>query len=449
MKRVLIVFVVLAASVSAYAQTGLAALEREVTALVERVTPWLVTVEGQASVGTGIVMSVDGDILTAYSVVGPSGTATIHFSDGATEIGEVVGTDPETNLAVVRVGKRGLRTARFGDSSRLKSGSWVAVVGDALGVNPTVALGTVSGVRDNGFLQMSVTTAPGAAGGAVLNTSGELVGLVFAKVSEPIQVFGFQNRGTIELPTTGLSLAIPVNYARQVYKTIRTGERVKRGYLGVRVQTLTGDLARHFDTSEGALVSDVVDGGPADVAGIVQSDIIVSVSGEAVSGPERLRTLMAEHKPDETVNVELIREGGKHKVRVTLGERPEEIAEAFLRRFEVHVPEAPPVPDLPGVPPVPGSFDRGRWESWGKEVGRSWGEWGRRFAELWKHFADSVRVDIDVETDTANAHIFRFRVDDTLPDTVAIRKQIELQLRDLEQQLRQLQEQLEKLKEQG
>ena len=314
----------------------LASLEQDITGLVESIKPSLVTIETGSRInaetgtkktpstfiGSGIIYSPDGYILTSASVVSGMKSFKITLPDKRGLTGRLVGTDDESNLAVLKVDESNLIPARLGNSDSIKVGSWLTVVGNSYGLPNAVALGLVNGLREDGFIQMSANVSPGNSGGPVLDTYGRVIGLVAAKLSEPSYISAMQiydEKKTaitipprqIEIPSSGISLALPINLARSAADEIIKHGTVKRGYLGVYPQSL--------QQSGGVLVAEVIKGSPADQAGLRIGDIIVEFAGSKVNDDDQIRKLIKSKRADEIVQVEIMRDERTRKLTVTLG----------------------------------------------------------------------------------------------------------------------------------
>jgi Do/DeqQ family serine protease len=229
-----------------------------------------------------------------------------------------VGTDPASDLAVLKIDAAGLPTITIGDSSRVRVGDPVLAIGNPLGVGQTVTMGIISakgratGVGDGSYEDFLQTDAPinqGNSGGALVNLSGELVGI----------------NSQIVTPTggnIGLGFAIPSNMASEVMEQLKTDGVVSRGKLGVVVQSVTPDLAESLNlpSASGALVSDVESGSPAARAGLKQGDVVVALNGEKLADSNALRNRVAGTRPGSTVSLDVLRNGKTETVRATLGE---------------------------------------------------------------------------------------------------------------------------------
>ncbi|HJR76635.1 MAG TPA: Do family serine endopeptidase [Nitrospiraceae bacterium] len=291
--------------------------------------------------GSGVVVDSDGHILTNNHVVGDSSEVEVRFSDKTKLFAHVVGKDPDTDLAVLKVtSDRPLISARFGDSNTVKVGQWVLAVGSPFGLDRTVTLGVVSGIgRENvnlsryeNFIQTDASINPGNSGGPLFNLRGEVVGINTAIINFA-QNIGF---------------AIPSNMAKQVMQQLIAKGRVVRAWLGVGLQPLTAELAKKFGVQdgEGVLVNEVFDKDPAAVAGIKPGDVITKVDGGLVDSPNKLSRLVAGVPPGSTVDVEVVRDGRRMLLTVALSERRDNVVVASLPQSRSEVKLGLDVQDL-------------------------------------------------------------------------------------------------------
>jgi serine protease Do len=257
----------------------------------------------QRGVGSGFVISRDGYILTNNHVVEEADQIKVKLSNGHEYKGKVVGRDPKTDLALLKLeGASDLRPLNLGNSEDLKVGSWVVAVGSPFGLEQTVTAGIVSakgrvigsGPYDN-FIQTDASINPGNSGGPLVNMKGEVVGINTAIMAEG----------------QGIGFAIPINMAKEIAGQLQNKGHVTRGWLGVTIQEVTPELAKSFDLKEnkGALVAQVNPGSPAEKSGIQQGDIIIEFDGKAVSESKDLPRIVASTPVGKMITVKLWRDG--------------------------------------------------------------------------------------------------------------------------------------------
>jgi serine protease Do len=266
--------------------------------------------------GSGLIVDREGHIVTNNHVIGDATEIEVRFSDKTKLIAHVIGKDPDTDLAVLKVTTdRPLSSARFGDSSSVKVGQWVLAVGNPFGLDRTVTLGVVSGIgRENinlsryeNFIQTDASINPGNSGGPLFNLRGEVIGINTA-------IINFAQ---------GIGFAIPSNMAKQVIEQLLAKGKVVRGWLGVGIQPLTAELAKKFGVTEGegVLVNEVFEKDPAALAGIKPGDVIVRIDGAVVDSPNKLSRLIATLTPGATSKIEIVRDLKHVTMDVPLTER--------------------------------------------------------------------------------------------------------------------------------
>lgn len=277
------------------------------------------------SSGSGVVVDKKGYIVTNNHVVGDATEVEVRFSDKSRLQGKVVGKDPDTDLAVVKVTtSKDLPFVSLGDSTKVKVGQWVMAVGNPFGLDRTVTIGVISGLgRENvnlsryeDFIQTDASINPGNSGGPLFNLKGEVIGINTA-------IINFAQ---------GIGFAIPSNIVQQVMPQLIERGKVTRGWLGVGIQQLTADLAEKFtvDENTGVLVNEVFEGDPAARAGIHPGDIITKVDGKTVETPSTLAKIIAGFNPGYNAKVEILRDGKKQQLTVELGEKKEDTTLASL-----------------------------------------------------------------------------------------------------------------------
>ncbi len=275
--------------------------------------------------GTGFFLSEDGYILTNNHIVENAVDVKITVLQGQDYKAKIIGTDPRSDLALLKVEANGLPFIQFGDSEKLKVGEWVLAVGNPYGLEHTVTSGIVSakgrqlGLGGNvpeyqDFIQTDAAINRGNSGGPLVNMSGEVVGIT-SNIFSP-------SGGNI-----GLGFAIPSNLAKKVITQLKEKGRVVRGWIGVTITPISEDEKDAFKLKDkkGALVNSVEDGAPADKAGIKQYDVIVKINGEKVESPNDLKFKVADVEPGKKVNITVIRDGEEQTFTVTVEEldRPE------------------------------------------------------------------------------------------------------------------------------
>jgi Do/DeqQ family serine protease len=271
----------------------------------------------QRGLGSGVIVSRDGYILTNNHVVDGSDTVRVELSDDRSFTAKVVGTDPATDLAVVQIDAKDLPTLEFGDSDAVKVGDAVLALGNPLGVGETVTSGIISakGRQTSGgdsyqdFLQTDAAINHGNSGGALVNAAGQLIGI-------PSQILT-PTDGNI-----GLGFAIPSNMAKNVMDQLIATGTVRRAKLGVTVQLITPDLASSLGlpSTRGALISSVENGSPAAKAGLKQGDVVTSYNGKPVTDYNQFRNSVASTKPGTSVSLQVLRNGRTETLQATVGE---------------------------------------------------------------------------------------------------------------------------------
>ena len=283
----------------------------------------------QRALGSGVIVSPDGYILTNNHVVADADKIMVKLKDGQEVEAELKGRDPKTDLALIKLKKKGHWPAiALGDSDRLRVGDWVLAIGNPFGLEHTVTAGIVSakgriigaGPYDN-FIQTDASINPGNSGGPLINLKGELVGINTAIVPQG----------------QGIGFAIPVNLAKSIMEQLRKNGRVIRGWLGVYIQPLSPELAAKFKVSadKGALVADVIKNGPAQKAGIERGDVIVAYDGHKVESAHDLPRLVAQTPVGREVKVKLLRQGRELTLTVKIGELKPEAAASTPGRADI------------------------------------------------------------------------------------------------------------------
>jgi len=284
--------------------------------------------------GSGVIVDKQGLIVTNNHVVGDAKEVEVRLSNRSKFVGQVIGRDPDTDLAIVQITPATeLATVPFGDSSKVRVGQWVLAVGNPFALDRTVTLGVVSGLdrdavrlsRYEAFIQTDASINPGNSGGPLFNLKGEVIGINTA-------IINFAQ---------GIGFAIPSNMVLQVVDQLRSRGKVVRGWLGVGIQEVTAELAGKFGIkdTDGVLVNDVFENEPAYRAGIKPGDIISKVNGRPIETPSGLSRSVAALLPGAKIDLEIVRNGERRQVVVDLGERKEDAVVASI-------PPPPPVPEL-------------------------------------------------------------------------------------------------------
>ncbi|RMG59707.1 MAG: DegQ family serine endoprotease [Deltaproteobacteria bacterium] len=279
------------------------------------------------SLGSGFIVTEDGYILTNNHVVERADEITVRLYDETEYEAEVVGTDPKTDIALIKIdADRKLPHVKLGDSDALEVGEWVVAIGNPFGLEHTVTAGIVSakgrvigsGPYDD-FIQTDASINPGNSGGPLFNLRGEVVGINTAIVQ------GGQ----------GIGFAIPINMAKQIFDQLKEKGRVIRGWLGVYIQKLTPEMAKSLDlpVRKGVIVTEVIEDSPAEKGGIKEGDVIVEYNGKPVRDAHQLPALVAATKPGTKVKIKVLRDGKEKVLKVKIGEMPEE--ETMARKADV------------------------------------------------------------------------------------------------------------------
>jgi serine protease DegQ len=273
-----------------------------------------------SSLGSGVIVSADGLILTNHHVVESADDIEVLLADGRRSRAKVVGGDPETDLAVLRVDLTGLPAIDFGSETDAQIGDVVLAIGNPFGVGQTVTMGIVSALGRNqlgintfeNFIQTDAAINPGNSGGALVDTRGRLLGINTAIYS--------RSGGSL-----GIGFAIPASTARQVMDQIVASGAVTRGYIGVEPQDITPELAEAFKLprSEGAIIAGVMRGGPADRAGVKVGDILVDVEGRDVKNTAAMLDVISQLAPGSTAKFRFLRDGKPVELAILVGKRPQ------------------------------------------------------------------------------------------------------------------------------
>ena len=283
-----------------------------------------------ANLGSGVIVDPTGYILTANHVIQGADEIKVTLSDKREFKGKIVGSDAMTDIGIIKIDADSLPTIKWGDSDTLRVGETVLAIGSPYGLSQTVTMGIVSavgranvGIADyEDFIQTDAAINPGNSGGALVNVKGELVGINTAIFSTS---GGYQ----------GIGFAVPTNMAKTVMDSLITKGKVTRGWLGVTIQSLTPDLAKQFNLKEekGVLVGDVVDGGPAEKAGLQRGDVIVEFEGKKIEEPTQLRNMVANTPPNKEISLKIIRENTTEIKKATISELPADMQKSSKAEY--------------------------------------------------------------------------------------------------------------------
>ena len=280
------------------------------------------------SLGSGFIISADGYILTNAHVVNDADEVIVKLSDKREFKAKIIGVDRRTDVSLLKIEASGLPRVTLGDSSKLRVGEWVVAIGSPFGLENTVTAGIVSAMgralpQENyvPFIQTDVAINPGNSGGPLFNLRGEVVGI-------NSQIYS-RSGGYM-----GLSFAIPIDVAMEVQNQLRSSGRVTRGWLGLTIQEISKDLADSFGmkSTNGALVSDIEKGGPAEKAGLEVGDVILKFDGKPIIASSDLPRVVGATKPGSAVNVEVLRRGKPRSLALEVGEMPQDKEEVATPR---------------------------------------------------------------------------------------------------------------------
>ena len=273
----------------------------------------------QTSLGSGVILSAQGYVLTNNHVIANADQIQVMISDGRSLQAAVVGVDPDTDLAVLKIEADPLPSVVVGNSAQLRVGDVVLAIGNPFGVGQTVTQGIVSATGRNqlgintyeNFIQTDAAINPGNSGGALINAHGELIGINTAI---------FSKSGGSQ----GIGFAIPESLAKGVMKQIIEQGEVVRGWLGIEAQDMNPALAKSFglDASQGVLIAGVLRGGPAEQAGLLPGDIVTELDGQAVNSARDSMNRIAEHAPGSTLHLRGLRAGKDFNAKAVIGRRP-------------------------------------------------------------------------------------------------------------------------------
>jgi serine protease Do len=277
--------------------------------------------EREQGLGSGVIVNPDGFILTNNHVIEGANEIKVYTSDSRELKARVIGADPQTDIAVVKVEQKNLPTLALADSTQVQVGDIALAIGNPFGVGQTVTMGIISatgrgnlGIEDyEDFIQTDAAINPGNSGGALINTSGQLIGINTAILS---RAGGNQ----------GVGFAVPANLAQTVMNQLLKNGKVVRGYLGVMIQPVTPEIAKAFNLPDarGALVGEVTPDGPAARASLAQGDVITELNGARVDDSREFRLKISQLAPGSAIRLKFLRDGNPREVNITLGELPNE-----------------------------------------------------------------------------------------------------------------------------
>lgn len=292
----------------------------------------------ESALGSGVIVDAKGYIVTNNHVIAKADEIKVVLSDDREFEGKVVGTDPKTDLAVIKIDGKDLPALSWGDSDKLDVGEYVLAIGNPFGLNQTITMGIVSavgranvGIADyEDFIQTDAAINPGNSGGALVNSRGELIGINTAIFS--------RSGGYM-----GIGFAVPSNMVRTVMSSLVKDGKVTRGWLGVSIQNVNKDLAEQFDlkNTDGALVNEVMNETPAEKGGVEAGDVIVEFDGKKVRDTTELRNIVAATPVGKPVKVVVIRDSKRKTLTIKIDEQPKDM------RAQAQEPEAEVATDSP------------------------------------------------------------------------------------------------------
>ena len=290
----------------------------------------------EQSLGSGVIISDDGYIITNFHVVEKADEIMVTLYDKRIFSGKIIGSDPKTDIAVIKISAGNLPAIKWGDADKLQVGEFVLAFGNSFGLSNTVTLGIVSalgranvGIADyEDFIQTDAAINPGNSGGPLVNIKGELIGINTAIFS---RTGGYQ----------GVGFAVPSNMARSVMEQLQKEGKVIRGWLGVTIQDISQGLAGEFGLSDvtGALVTDISPGSPAEEAGLKRGDVILEINDRKVNDVVSLRNMVAQSDVGSRMKLKILRDGEESMLYAVIVELPQEFAEVVREKPEDEVRE--------------------------------------------------------------------------------------------------------------
>ncbi|MDD7985634.1 DegQ family serine endoprotease [Lentisphaera marina] len=271
--------------------------------------------------GSGFIISKDGYVLTNNHVIGEADHIKVTLNDGRELEAKIIGKDPKSDVAVVKVAAKDLPVLELGDSSKLDIGEWVMAIGNPFGLSSTVTAGIVSakgrnsvGITDyENFIQTDAAINPGNSGGPLVDLDGKAVGINTAIFS--------RSGGYM-----GIGFAIPINMVKNITEQLIADGAVTRGFIGIYMQELTSELAESFGVKSGILISQVSPSSPAEEAGLKSGDVIIELKGKAIKNLAEFRNNIAMEKPGDKIALKIIREDKEKSMKITVGSREKVLA---------------------------------------------------------------------------------------------------------------------------
>ena len=288
----------------------------------------------QTGLGSGVIIDERGYIVTNNHVIADADRLEVRLADGREVVASLIGRDPETDVAVLKIDAPDLTPAHFADPQELGVGEWVLAAGSPFGLDQTITAGIVSAVGRPGigdrdvtdgpnyqeFIQTDASINPGNSGGPLVNLEGHIVGINTA-------IFGKSN--------SGIGFAIPADIVRPILETIMSEGRVVRGFLGVGGEAISADEARTMGVAGGTRLRAVVPGGPADIGGLREGDIVLAINGRPTETRDRMSTAIGLVRPGASATVEIIRDGEHRTLKMKVGDRDTQLASASGAQFDL------------------------------------------------------------------------------------------------------------------
>jgi len=343
------------------ADTMARTLEKEFIRIVNNASPSIVEITStkrerpsnlREKVGSGVIFDKRGYIVTTESVVGNSSKIKVTLSDGKDFEAKLTGTDPATNIAVIKINADNLPVIAMGNSDNVRSGSWVLTIGNSYGKSPTISFGIVNGVEsmpDNSYydaIRINASIRPGNSGGGVIDMDGKLVGIIAAVSAEPRIIDFTPLEGMIKekLPPgevfsmqapfqgsffreSGEAFAMPINFVNGIVNDLIESGKVERGWLGVLIQHISDEDIKRLglDTDDGAIVVKVMNYAPASRVGIQKDDVIINFNGKRIRNPEDLIRMVAIIKPGSKVSITIIRDKQSQAMSIEVDKMPKNL----------------------------------------------------------------------------------------------------------------------------